>query len=115
MTSIAVIIVIIVKMTVIVVNIIVLVVNVDGVIMVITFVAMVGSVAVVAITASCSLAEWFVVGVFLGGLMINIKYCLTLIVPIPKGGRGCLMSPHCLESQGCHLIPLCYLLSSSSA
>ena len=32
----------------------------------------------------------------------------------PKGGRGCLMSPPCLESQGCHLIPLCYLLSCSS-
>ena len=27
----------------------------------------------------------------------------------PKGGRGCLMSPPCLESQGCHLISLCYL------
>ena len=25
-----------------------------------------------------------------------------------KGGRGCLMSPPCLESQGCRLIPLCY-------
>ena len=33
----------------------------------------------------------------------------------PKGGRGCLMSPPCLKSQGCHLIPLCYLLSCSSA
>ena len=33
----------------------------------------------------------------------------------PKGGRGCLMSPPCLESQGCHLIPLFYLLSCSSA
>ena len=34
----------------------------------------------------------------------------------PKGGRGCLMSPPpCLESQGCHLIPLYYLLSCSSA
>ena len=33
----------------------------------------------------------------------------------PKGGRGCLMSPPCLESQGCHLIPLCFLLSCSSA
>ena len=33
----------------------------------------------------------------------------------PKGGRGCLMSPPCLESQGCHLIPRCYLLSCSSA
>ena len=28
-----------------------------------------------------------------------------------KGGRGCLMSPSCLESQGCYLIPLSYLLS----
>ena len=36
------------------------------------------------------------------------------IIP-PKGSRGCLMSPPCLESQGCHLIPLCYLLSCSSA
>ena len=33
----------------------------------------------------------------------------------PKGGCGCLMSPPCLESQGCHLIPLCYLLSCVSA
>ena len=32
----------------------------------------------------------------------------------PKGGRGCIMSPPCLESEGCHLIPLCYLLSCSS-
>ena len=32
----------------------------------------------------------------------------------PKGGREYLMSPPCLESQGCHLIPLCYLLSCSS-
>ena len=31
--------------------------------------------------------------------------------PTPKGGRGCLMSSPCLESQGCHLIPLSYLLS----
>ena len=38
----------------------------------------------------------------------------SLEVP-PKGGWGCLMSPPCLESQGCHLIPLCYLLSCSSA
>ena len=28
-----------------------------------------------------------------------------------KGGRGCLMSPSGLESQGCHLIPVSYLLS----
>ena len=33
----------------------------------------------------------------------------------PKGGWGCLISPPCLESQGCHLIPLCCLLSCSSA
>ena len=32
-----------------------------------------------------------------------------------NGGRGCLMSPLCLKSQGCQLIPLCYLLSCSSA
>ena len=29
----------------------------------------------------------------------------------PKGGWGCLLSLSCLESQGCHLIPLSYLLS----
>ena len=28
----------------------------------------------------------------------------------PQGGRGCLMTPRCLKSQGCHLIPLYYLL-----
>ena len=33
----------------------------------------------------------------------------------PKGGRGCLMSPPCPESRGCHLIPFHYLLSCSSA
>ena len=39
---------------------------------------------------------------------------LTKVPPgcsTPKGGWGCLMSPSCLESQGCHLIPLSYLLS----
>ena len=30
--------------------------------------------------------------------------------PTPTGGRGCLMSLSCLESQGCPLIPLSYLL-----
>ena len=34
----------------------------------------------------------------------------TVFHPSPKGGQGCLMSP-CLESQGCHLVPLSYLLS----
>ena len=33
----------------------------------------------------------------------------------PKGGQVRLMSPPCPESQGCHLISLCYLLSCSSA
>ena len=32
----------------------------------------------------------------------------------PQGGRGCLMPRPCLESQGCHLFPLYYLLSCSS-
>ena len=31
--------------------------------------------------------------------------------PTLKAGRGCLLSSSCLESQGCHLIPLSYLLS----
>ena len=33
----------------------------------------------------------------------------------PEGGQGCLISPPCLESQGCHLIPLYYLFSCFSA
>ena len=33
----------------------------------------------------------------------------------PKGGQGCLISPPCLESQGCHLVPLYYFLSCFSA
>ena len=32
----------------------------------------------------------------------------------PKGGRGCLMSPLCLDPQGCNLIPFYYLLSCNS-
>ena len=45
-----------------------------------------------------------------------LEMCQTSIVSgTLKGGRGCLMSPPCPESQGCHLIPLCYLLSCSSA
>ena len=42
----------------------------------------------------------------------------TLSLPsrlLPKRGRGCQMSPICLESQGCHLILLYCLLSWSSA
>ena len=44
-----------------------------------------------------------------------LTFIMLLDLIPPKGGRGCLMSPACLESQGCHLIPLCYLLSRSSA
>ena len=33
----------------------------------------------------------------------------------PKGGRVLLMSPACLESQGCHLTPSFYLLPCYSA
>ena len=39
-----------------------------------------------------------------------ITACVFYFLP-PKGGRGCLMFSSCLESQGCHLIPLSYLLS----
>ena len=48
-----------------------------------------------------------------GGMGVWWSVRFSLMSP-PKGGRGCLMSPPCLESQGCHLIPLCYLLSCSS-
>ena len=47
--------------------------------------------------------------------ILYIFFIASVHSPPPKGGRGCLMSPPCLESQGCHLIPLCYLLSSSSS
>ena len=32
-----------------------------------------------------------------------------------REAEECLMSPPCLEYQGCHLVPLYYLLSCSSA
>ena len=35
--------------------------------------------------------------------------CLILAVTA-NGDRGCLMSLSCLESQGCHLIPVSYRL-----
>ena len=41
--------------------------------------------------------------------------CRPLFMPTPKGGWICPMSFPCLESQGCHLIPLYYLHSCSSA
>ena len=46
--------------------------------------------------------------------LYNQNMTISVVSP-SKGGRGCLMSPPCLESQDCHLIPLCYLLSCSSA
>ena len=47
------------------------------------------------------------------GLKLSSQNVRSAMYP-PKGGRGCLMSPPpCLESQGCHLIPLCYLLLPS--
>ena len=41
-------------------------------------------------------------------LMYHHHYSHLLLTP--KGGRGCLMFRSCLESQGCHLIPLSHLL-----
>ena len=41
--------------------------------------------------------------------------CKSITRLPPKGGQGCLMSPPCLKSQGCHLIPLYYPLTCSSA
>ena len=65
---------------------------------------------------------------FVSGLILCISECLwfgdvcgitrgqiVAFFPPPKGGLGCLMSPPCLKSQGCHLIPLYYLLSCCSA
>ena len=37
------------------------------------------------------------------------------LLHVPEGSRGCLMSSTCFKSQGCHFIPLYYLLSCSSA
>ena len=53
-----------------------------------------------------------------GGILTSLLLCAHLSdfghrMPseAPKGGWGCLMSPPCLESQGCHLISFCCLLS----
>ena len=47
--------------------------------------------------------------------ILNINYlsiCFSCLFLVPlKGGQGCLNYPSCLESQGCHLIPLSYLLT----
>ena len=50
-----------------------------------------------------------------GCFMPQTKVLLPSPASAPKGRLGCLMSPPCLESQGCHLIPLYYLLSCTSA
>ena len=57
---------------------------------------------------------FFVVVVFYTIDVINVKLCMMvlLIGLYPFFG---VMSLPCLESQGCHLIPLCYRLSCSSA
>ena len=41
---------------------------------------------------------------------VRQSVCQSVCAP-PKEGQGCLMSHSCLESQGCHLVPLSYLLS----
>ena len=58
--------------------------------------------------------------------VIGVSFCLSsyvfyrssYLIKFPKGGWGCLnsdVSPPCVESQGCHLSPLFFLLSCSSA
>ena len=45
--------------------------------------------------------------------LFTLRLFWLMQVPVwepPKGGRGCLMFPSCLESQGYHLIPLSYLV-----
>ena len=49
------------------------------------------------------------------GLWMFLYACCCCFLTVPEEGRGCLMPPPCLESQGCHLISLYYLLSCSSA
>ena len=54
---------------------------------------------------------WWVTNfVFLKTMWSICQFIVTVSAP-PKGGQGCLMSPSCLESQGCHLVSLSYLLS----
>ena len=48
-------------------------------------------------------------------LKVGNGVCVLLLLFLLKGGQGCRMSFPCLESQGCHLIPLCYPLSCFSA
>ena len=71
------------------------------------------------------LADVNTCGIFSGTATVHVYcfYIASILVQTVSvcflspqtGGWGCLMSSPCLESQGCHLIPLCYLLSCSSA
>ena len=62
-------------------------------------------------------SEWTAVNTWLTAILGNLRMLLKwrLLMGSPKGGQGCLMSPPCLESQGCHLITVCYLFSCLSA
>ena len=42
-------------------------------------------------------------------LRASMEICIIIIIS-SEGGQGCLMLTPCLESQGCHLIPLSCLL-----
>ena len=48
-------------------------------------------------------------------LLSYVQFFLSDFPLAPRGGLGCLVSPSCLEPQGCHLISLFCLLSSSSS
>ena len=61
----------------------------------------------------CPLKIW--TDVFNVKVTVSVQNFNCLARLTPKGGRGCLMSTPCLESLGCHLIPLSYLLSCFSA
>ena len=41
-------------------------------------------------------------------MYVYVSYLFLALTP--NGDRGCLMSLSCLESQGCHLIPVSYLI-----
>ena len=47
------------------------------------------------------------------GISFHVHLCECFPKPL-EGGWDCLMPYSCLQSQGCHLIPFSYLLSSSS-
>ena len=53
----------------------------------------------------------FFVSLILSGGQACLVYCHCLWISLfpPKGARGCFILPLCLESQGCHSIPLSYM------